>query len=82
MAIKTMPLSQLVTELRKPLRECAESGDTVVVELPDHRFLAIQALDPHEDDDVMDELLASNPAFQALVAKSSAGFRKSVCRGN
>ncbi len=35
-----------------------------------------QALEPHEDDSLMDELLASNPQFQALVAKSKAGPRK------
>jgi hypothetical protein len=66
------PLSRLETELRKTLHECAESGETVVVEMPDQRLLAIQPLEPHEDDSLMDELLASNPKFQALVAKSKA----------
>ena len=42
MAIKTIPLSRLETELTKTLYECAESGDTVVVEMPDQRLLAIQ----------------------------------------
>ena len=76
MAIKTIPLSRLETDLKKTLNECAESGETVVVEMPDQRLLAIQALDAQEDDNLMDELLASNPKFQALVAKSKASPRK------
>jgi hypothetical protein len=76
MAIKTISLSRLETELTKTLNECASSGETVVVEMPDQRLLAIQALDPNEDDTLMDELLTSNPRFQALVAKSKASPRK------
>lgn len=76
MAIKTIPLSRLETDLKKTLDECAESGHKLVVELPDHRLLAIQSLDPNEDDSLMDELLASNRKFQELVAKSKAGSRK------
>jgi hypothetical protein len=45
MAIKTIPLSRLETDLEKTLDECAESGQTLVVELPDQRLLAIQPLD-------------------------------------
>jgi len=76
MAIKTVPLSRLAANLEKTLAECADSGQTLVVELPDQRLLAIQPLDPNEDDSLMDELLASNPRFQALVAKSKASHRK------
>ena len=76
MAIKTIPLSRLETDLEKTLNECAESGQTVVVEMPNRRPLAIQPLDPNEDDSLIDELLASNPKFQALVAKSKASPRK------
>jgi hypothetical protein len=47
MAIKTIPLSRLETELAKSLNDCAESGETLVVEMPDHRLLTIQALDPN-----------------------------------
>jgi hypothetical protein len=81
MAIKTIPLSRLERELEKTLNECAESGETVVVEMPDQRLLAIQSLDPREDDSVIDELLASNPEFQALVAKSKASPRKPFVAG-
>ena len=76
MAIKTIPLSRLETDLKKTLNECVQSGETLVVEMPDQRLLAIRSLDPHEDDSLMDELLASNPKFQAMVAKSKAGPRK------
>jgi hypothetical protein len=47
-----------------------------VVELPDRRLVAIQPLDPTEDDDLINELLASDPSFRELVAKSKAGPRK------
>jgi hypothetical protein len=82
MAIKTIPLSRLETDLKKTLNECAESGETIVVEMPDQRLLAIQPLDPREDDSLMDELLASNPKFQALVAKSKASSRKPFALGD
>jgi hypothetical protein len=76
MAIKTIPLSRLEQDLKKTLNECVETGETVVVEMPDARLLAIQVLEPQEDDDLTNELLASNPRFQGLVAKSKASPRK------
>ena len=76
MAIKTIPLSRLEANLRETLNECADSGQAFVVELPDQRLVTIQPLEPSEDDSLVDELLASNPAFQALVAKSKASPRK------
>ena len=81
MAIKTIPLSSLETDLRRTLNECAESGETVVVELPDHRLLAIQPLEPQEDDSLIEELLQNNPKFQALLAKSKASPRKPFALG-
>jgi hypothetical protein len=81
MAIKTIPLSRLEAELKKTLNECADSGQTVVVEMPDQRLLTIQPLEPDEDDSLMDELLASNPKFQALITKSRASPRKPFCHG-
>lgn len=76
MAIRTIPLSRLETDLEKTLNECAESGETIVVEMPDRRLLAIQALDPHEEDGLLEELLASDTRFQELVKKSKAGPRQ------
>src|SRR5262249_48728767 len=81
MAIRTIPLSRLETDLKKTLSECAETGETVVVEMPDQRLLAIHPLDPREDDSLIDELLATDPKFQALVAKSKAGPRKPFTAG-
>jgi hypothetical protein len=81
MAIKTIPLSSLETDLQRTLNECAESGETVIVELPDHRLLAIQPLEPQEDDALTEELLQNNPKFQALVAKSKASPRKPFALG-
>jgi hypothetical protein len=76
MGIKTIPLSRLEASLRETLNECADTGQALVVELPDRRLVAIQALEPSEDDSLVDELLASNPEFRALVAKSKASPRK------
>ena len=81
MPIKTIPLNRLETDLAKTLND-GDSGETVVVELPDRRLLAIQPLAPQEDDTLMDELLAANPKFQALVAKSKAGPRKPFSLGD
>lgn len=76
MATEAIPLSRLAADLGATLRECADSGRPVVVELPDRRLVAIHPLDPPDDDDLTDDLLASNAAFQALVAKSAASPRK------
>lgn len=63
-AIKTIPLSRPETDLRKTLNECSQSGETIVVEMPDQRLLTIQSLDLQEDNSLVDELLASNAKFQ------------------
>jgi hypothetical protein len=76
MDIKTIPLSRLETHLRATLDECADSGQPVVVELPGERLIAIQSLEPLDDDDLIDQLLKSNSHFRALVAKSMASPRK------
>lgn len=75
MAIKTIPLSRLEANLRETLNECADSGQPIVVELPDQRLVAIQGLESTEDDSLIDELLQTNPEFQELVARSKAGPR-------
>jgi hypothetical protein len=82
MAIKTIPLSSLETNLATTLNECAESGQTFVVELPNQHFVAIQSLDPSGDDSLIDELLASNASFRALVAKSKSSNRKPFLAAN
>jgi hypothetical protein len=76
MAIKTIPLSRLEADPRGTLNECADSGESIVVELPDRRLIAIQPLDTLNDDSLISELLESNREFQALVRKSKASPRK------
>jgi hypothetical protein len=70
--IKTMPLSRLVADPMGALSECADSGSIMVVELPDHRLVAIQSLEAIEDDDLINDLLVNDPRFRELVAKSKA----------
>lgn len=76
MSINKIPLSRLAMDPQGILSECADSGQTYVVELPDHRLVAFQSFDPDEDDSFIDDLLTSNKEFQALVAKSKASPRK------
>jgi hypothetical protein len=75
MPIKTIPFSRLEMDLKATLNECAISGETLVVEMPDQRLLTIQSLDPQADDELVNELLASNPQFQELVSKSKISGR-------
>jgi hypothetical protein len=76
MSIKTIPLSRLQDSLHATLNECADSGDTVVVELPDQRLVTIQSLDAAEDDSLIDDLVQTNPKFRAMIARSKAGPRR------
>src|SRR5262249_53102205 len=71
MSIKSIPLRRLEADPRGTLSECLDSG-----ERPDHRLVSIRGLEPDEDDDLVDRLIESNPAFRALVEKSQASPRK------
>jgi hypothetical protein len=73
MDTKVIPLRELQADAEGCLRRCCDSGESFVVELPDRRFVAIQPLD--EDDDLVNDLIANNPAFRALLAKSTASPR-------
>jgi hypothetical protein len=76
MSIKVIPLSRLEADPRGALTECLDSGQALVVELPDHRLVTIQGLEPDGDDDLIDRLLESNPALRALVERSKASPRR------
>ena len=76
MGIKTIPLSRLEADLRGTLSECVDSGQAFVIELPGGRWVAIQPLEPAEDDSLTSELLESNAAFRDLVARSKASARE------
>src|SRR5215210_5799295 len=76
MSIELIPLSRLEADPLGTLSECLDSGRALVVELPDHRLVSIQALEPNDDDDLVDRLLESNPAFRALIEKSKSSPRR------
>jgi hypothetical protein len=76
MSVKTIPLSLLEADPRGTPSECADSGQALFVELPGDHFVAIQPLEPGDDDSLVSELIESNAAFRALVEKSKAGPRK------
>lgn len=76
MGIKRITLSSLEANLRETLDECAASCEAIVVELPGQRLIAIQSLDPTDDDTLVNDILESNPAFRELLAKSHASPRK------
>jgi hypothetical protein len=76
MDIKTIPLSQLEADPRATLNECLDSGQAIVVELPDARLVAIQPLDASEEDGLINDLLTSSPRFQAILARSKSSPRK------
>ena len=75
MDIKLIPLSRLEEDPKGTLSECADSGQAIVVELPDHRLVSIQTLEPAGDDPLIDELLESSAPFRA-VEKSKASPRR------
>lgn len=78
MDIKVIPLSELLANMPGLLSECCDSGDPVVVELPDHRLVAIQPLDLDDvGDTLIDGLIESNAEFRAMLARSKASPRKS-----
>ena len=81
MDIKTVSLNRLETDPKGTLTECADSGSVLVVELPGDRLVAIRSWEPTEHDDLVNELLASNPAFQRMVARSKASGRKPFPEG-
>ena len=65
MDTKVIPLSDLRADPEGVLRRCDDSGQSLIVERPDHGLVSIQPVDP--DDDRIDNLIAHNPAFRALV---------------
>jgi hypothetical protein len=76
MSIEVISLSHLQTDLNRVLNDCCDSGRGVVVELPDHRMVTIQPIEPDEDDLLVDNLIESNAAFRSLLEKSKSSPRK------
>lgn len=74
MGTKVIQLNELKSDPESYLRDCCDAGEILVVELPDHRRVTIR---PYEDDDdLINELIAENAKFQALLAKSAESPRK------
>jgi hypothetical protein len=71
---KVIPLSDLQADPEGVLRRCYDSGQTLVVELPDRGLIAIHAIDA--DEDLVNQLIEHNPAFRSLLAKSIASPRE------
>jgi hypothetical protein len=74
MDTKVIPLSDLKADLEGVLRRCYDSGQSLVVELPDRGLVAIGPVEP--DDELVDELIAHNAAFRELLARSLASPRE------
>ena len=69
MAIEVIPLEKLKADTEAYFVRCAESGEPLVVELPDHRRVTVQPVP--EDDDLIDRLIEENPEFRELLRRSA-----------
>ena len=77
MDIKVIQLNDLKKDPQGILSECCNQGSALVVELPDHRMVTIQSMEPDDpDDSLISDLLEHDPGFRALVEKSKASPRK------
>ena len=74
MDTKVIRIEELEANLRGSLQKCYESSEPLFIELPDHGVVAIQPVD--EDDDLVNDLIAHNEAFRAMLARSAASPRK------
>ncbi len=70
MTTKVMTLNDVPTKTEDFLRRCCDDGQTLVIELPDHRRLSVQIHD--DEDDLIDRLIETNVAFRQLLEKSQA----------
>jgi hypothetical protein len=70
MDTKVIPLKELQADPEGILERCYDSGQTLLVELSQHRLLSIRPVT--DDDDLVNELFENNPAFRELLAKSLA----------
>jgi hypothetical protein len=74
MDTKVIPLRDLQADPEGVLGRCYDSGQSFVIELPNRGLISIQPI--QQDDDLVDDLIANNPEFRALLAKSLAGPRE------
>jgi hypothetical protein len=74
MDTKLTPLSNFQADPTGVLQRCFDSGETLVVELPDRGLISIRPVP--DDDDLLNQLIEHNPAFRKLLAKSIASPRE------
>jgi hypothetical protein len=70
MDTRIIPLSDFRADPERILRECYDSGQPLVVQLPDRGLVSIRPVD--EEDDLIDRLIEHDPAFRELLARSLA----------
>lgn len=75
MRTKVIPMDELKENAETIIRKCCDSGQTLVVELSDRRRVTIQP-SADDDDDLIDNLIATNQAFRDLLVRSAASGRK------
>jgi hypothetical protein len=68
-----IPLSDLQADPEGVLTRCYDSGQSLVIELPNRGLISIQPVE--SDDDLINDLIEHNPAFRALLEKSLASPR-------
>ena len=74
MDTKVISLSDLQADPEGVLRRCYDSGEPLVVELPERGMVSIRAVE--EDDDLVNQLIEHDPAFRELLAKSITSPRE------
>ena len=74
MNTKVIQLRELKADTEGYLQDCCETGCPLVVELPNNRLVSIQPVE--QDDDLVNKLIETNPAFRAMLAKSMASPTK------
>jgi hypothetical protein len=74
MDAKVISLSNFQADPEGVLGRCFDSGETVVVALPNRGLVSIQPVE--SDDDLVNELIEHNAAFRELLIKSLASPRE------
>ena len=74
MDTKLITLSELQADPAGVLGRCVDTGEGLVVDLPNRGRVSIQPIEP--GDELIDELIAGNAAFRAMLERSLAGPRE------
>ena len=83
MDIEVTSLSQLLEAPEDLLSRYTGPDRTLVVELPDHRLVAIQLLEPDDEEgSLVSDLLETDARFWALVERSRMSPRKDFAHGS